>query len=145
MTFPENLVSLRNQNNMTQEQLADKLCVTRQSVSKWESGQSMPDVEKLIQLAELFRVTTDELLNGLKTKKDKVAPQTDIYVILTFIFLMIVWFSGLAMVICMSCFFKDFIGGIVDMGLDLMSYATWGFGAMLGLHLISKYITYRKS
>jgi transcriptional regulator with XRE-family HTH domain len=47
---------------MSQEELADRMGVSRQSVSKWESGQSMPEVEKLIQLSDLFHVSTDYLL-----------------------------------------------------------------------------------
>jgi len=53
---------LRKQNGMSQEELADRMGVSRQSVSKWESGQSMPEVEKLILLSDLFHVSTDYLL-----------------------------------------------------------------------------------
>lgn len=53
---------LRKQNGMSQEELAEKMGVSRQSVSKWESGQSVPEVEKLVQLSDLFHVSTDYLL-----------------------------------------------------------------------------------
>ena len=46
MHFPEKLLTLRKANNLTQEQLAEKLEVSRQSVSKWESGQASPELEK---------------------------------------------------------------------------------------------------
>ena len=53
---------LRIANGMTQEELAEKLHVVRQTVSKWEKGISLPDAEMLERLADLFGVTADELL-----------------------------------------------------------------------------------
>lgn len=54
--------ALRVQSNLSQEALADKLGVTRQSVSKWELGQALPDTEKIVQICHLFGVSTDWLL-----------------------------------------------------------------------------------
>lgn len=62
MTFGDKLAKLRKQKNLTQEQLADMLNVSRQSVSKWESDISYPETEKLISLAKLFDCSTDYLL-----------------------------------------------------------------------------------
>jgi transcriptional regulator with XRE-family HTH domain len=59
MTFSEKLTRLRRQQGMSQEQLADRMDVTRQSVSKWESGAAMPELGKLTALSELFRVSLD--------------------------------------------------------------------------------------
>jgi transcriptional regulator with XRE-family HTH domain len=56
------LYELRKKNNLSQEELAEKLGVSRQAVSKWESAQSIPDLEKILQLSRLFGVTTDYLL-----------------------------------------------------------------------------------
>lgn len=68
MDFSEKIAMLRRQKNWSQEELAEKLMVTRQAVSKWESAQSMPDLDKLVQLSELLRVNTDYLLkNGMDT------------------------------------------------------------------------------
>lgn len=64
MHFPEKLLTLRKANNLTQEQLAEKLEVSRQSVSKWESGQAVPELEKIITLSAIFDVTTDYLLKS---------------------------------------------------------------------------------
>jgi transcriptional regulator with XRE-family HTH domain len=64
MNFMENLRVLREKNNMTQEQLAERMEVSRQTVSKWESGTSMPEMEKLVQLTEMFGCTMDGLLKG---------------------------------------------------------------------------------
>ena len=64
MKFEENLQFLRKRADMTQEQLAEALEVTRQSVSKWESGAGFPEMEKLLRLSELFGVDLDTLLKG---------------------------------------------------------------------------------
>ncbi len=62
MKLADKIVFLRNKLNMSQEELADYLDVSRQSVSKWEIGQSDPRIDKIIQLCTLFGVTTDELI-----------------------------------------------------------------------------------
>ena len=62
MDFSERLLTLRKSLDLTQEQLAEKLNVSRQSVSKWESGQSVPELDKIVALSVIFGVTTDSLL-----------------------------------------------------------------------------------
>ena len=62
MTFSDKLIALRKKAGWSQEELAERLNVSRQSVSKWESAQSMPDIDKIVQLSSLFSVTTDYLL-----------------------------------------------------------------------------------
>lgn len=64
MTFRENLLHLRAANNMTQEQLAVCIGVSRQSVAKWESGKAYPEMDKLIKLAETFECTIDDLVRA---------------------------------------------------------------------------------
>lgn len=64
MSFGTNLQSLRRRNGMTQEGLADALGVSRQSVSKWESDGSFPEMEKLVQLCDLFGCPLDTLVRG---------------------------------------------------------------------------------
>ena len=61
--FDENLVRLRKINQMTQEDVAEAVGVSRQAVAKWESGESIPDLEKCKLLAELFGVSLDDLAN----------------------------------------------------------------------------------
>lgn len=61
--FKDNLIHFRKIKQLTQEDVADKLGVTRQSVAKWESGETVPDLEKCRLLAELFGVTLDDLAN----------------------------------------------------------------------------------
>ncbi len=64
MSFGENLQFLRKQKNITQEQLAEQLEVSRQSVSKWESSQSYPEMEKLLQICSMFHCNMDTLMQG---------------------------------------------------------------------------------
>ena len=64
MIFSEKLLTLRKAKGITQEQLAEKLDVTRQSISKWESGQSVPELEKIVALSTIFDVSTDYLLKS---------------------------------------------------------------------------------
>lgn len=64
MSFSEKLRSLRKERGLSQEQLAELLDVSRQSVSKWESGQTFPEIDKLIILSDVFKVTIDDLLKG---------------------------------------------------------------------------------
>ena len=59
----ENLYSLRKLNKLTQEEVAEKVGVSRQAVAKWENGDTLPDIEKCIQQAELYGVTIDSLVN----------------------------------------------------------------------------------
>lgn len=62
MIFADKLIRLRKKSGWSQEELAEKLNVSRQAVSKWESAQTVPELEKLLQLSALFGVTTDYLL-----------------------------------------------------------------------------------
>lgn len=61
--FSDNLINLRKIHHLTQEDVAEKVGVTRQSVAKWESGESVPDLDKCRMLADLFRVSLDDLAN----------------------------------------------------------------------------------
>lgn len=73
MIFAEKLTKLRKQQGWSQEELAAQLNVTRQSVSKWESMASIPDLDKIVKLSQIFGVTTDCLL---KEEEELPAPET---------------------------------------------------------------------
>lgn len=62
MKLEEKIVLLRKQKGWSQEELAEQLDVSRQAVSKWESGQATPDVDKILKLSQIFGVSTDMLL-----------------------------------------------------------------------------------
>jgi len=63
MNLADNLKKIRKDNNLSQEQLAEKLGVSRQAVSKWESGISYPEMDKVIQICNLFNLNINELIN----------------------------------------------------------------------------------
>ena len=76
MTLAEKILSLRTARGMSQDDLAEKLEVSRQSVSKWETGQSTPDLDKIIRLADLFGVSVDELVrDGERPQSQPPQPQ----------------------------------------------------------------------
>ena len=62
MKFNEKLIMLRKQHNLSQEQVAEKLGVARQTISKWELGETTPEMDKLIMISELYNITLDELM-----------------------------------------------------------------------------------
>ena len=64
MTMAERLQRLRKEHHFSQEQLAEKLQVSRQAVSKWENGQTAPDLNNIIAMSNLYEVTTDYILIG---------------------------------------------------------------------------------
>ncbi len=69
MDIGKKLFELRKAKNLSQEEVAEKLNVTRQTVSKWETNQSTPDFDKIVPLCELFEIGTEELLTGKKAEK----------------------------------------------------------------------------
>lgn len=73
MNIAENIKRLRKQHNLSQEQLAEKLNVSRQSVSKWESGLAYPEMDKVLQICKMFNVNIDDLFNQdiKEVNKDK--------------------------------------------------------------------------
>lgn len=62
MILADKIIALRKQKGWSQEQLAEQLDISRQSVSKWESGNSIPYLDKIVKLSKLFHVSTDYLL-----------------------------------------------------------------------------------
>ena len=69
MTFAEKLKSIRKQTGMSQEQLAEKLGVSRQAVTKWETDAGIPDIENIMAISALFDISIDELLSNERGKK----------------------------------------------------------------------------
>ena len=71
MNMADRIQYLRKTNGISQEELAGKVGVSRQAVSKWESEQSLPDLEKIITMSDYFGVTTDYILKGIEPVADK--------------------------------------------------------------------------
>lgn len=72
----ENIRNLRNSNNLTQRELAEKLHVTAQAVSRWENGEVEPSIGTITSMAEIFNVTTDEIIGSHAQKKEKDVSST---------------------------------------------------------------------
>ena len=81
MTLGEKILKLRSTAKMSQGDLAEKLNVSRQSISKWETNQSVPELDKLIQLSDLFQISMDELVRSddldRREKEDAVMPAAE--------------------------------------------------------------------
>lgn len=78
MIFADKLIQLRKKSGWSQEELAEQLNVTRQSVSKWEGAQAVPDLEKLLRLSELFGVSTDYLLKDSIEEPENFTPTEEV-------------------------------------------------------------------
>ena len=76
MDFAEKIIMLRKQKGWSQEELATQLDISRQSVSKWESRMSVPDLDKVIKLSKIFGVTTDYLLKDWEVSQPMLKEET---------------------------------------------------------------------
>ena len=74
MTLGQMIQALRREKGMLQDELADTLGVSRQSVSKWETDAAVPELDKLLRLADLFGVTLDELVRGERQIAQSLEP-----------------------------------------------------------------------
>lgn len=123
MTIGDRLLKLRKEKNISQEDLANELDVSRQTISKWETNQSMPDFDKIVPLCNYFGITTDELLTG---RKDIVeAKQDDVksnFARNVAIAVMLYILSLVAMIICAAQFDQPIIG--VSLFFTLIACAT---------------------
>lgn len=72
MNIGKRIYEIRQQQNITQEQLASDLAISRQAVSKWESGKAIPDIENLMYISNLYDVSLDELIKGDDKVGDKI-------------------------------------------------------------------------
>ena len=72
MTFGEKLKKLRNDNGMTQDQLAEKIFVTRTAISKWETNNGYPSIDSLKEISILFGISIDDLISDVDVENKKV-------------------------------------------------------------------------
>jgi AbrB family looped-hinge helix DNA binding protein len=72
MSFADNLIELRKLNNLSQEDLAEKIGVSRQTLSKYETGESLPDIEKCRLIADIFKVSVDGLISYDKNDSENM-------------------------------------------------------------------------
>lgn len=76
MNFKEKLYELRRLKGISQEEIGEKVNVSRQTISKWENGQTTPELEKLIELSKIFDIPIDELIgNDINNEKQDIPPK----------------------------------------------------------------------
>lgn len=80
MKMGDRIQSLRKTKGLSQEQLAEKIGVSRQAVSKWESEQSIPELDKVMMLSDFFDVTTDYLLKGIASEHPRASKKIDAHI-----------------------------------------------------------------
>ena len=78
MDLGKKIMTMRNEKNLSQEQLAEKLNVTRQTISNWENGKFYPDIDSLVNLSKFFNVSLDVLLSYVDKVLDYLKDSTDI-------------------------------------------------------------------
>lgn len=123
MNIAERIQYLRKQKGYSQEELADRMGVSRQAVSKWESGQSMPDLEKIIVMSNLFEVTTDYILKGIEpvsTTNKKTIKTLYTGFVLIFATVAGIWSFTANRFRFDECFFIVLAGGVVGLGIALI-------------------------
>lgn len=124
MSLGGTIYRLRTEKNMSQGDLADALDVSRQSVSKWENDSSIPDLDKLKKLSQLFDISLDELVNGEPRPEPEAQPQTIIYATPEKRHMPGHMIAGIILLICAAVVFVTFtiigfFGGEILLGLLL--------------------------
>ena len=125
--FSENLKRIRKENNLSQEQLADELGVSRQAISKWESAVAYPEMDKIIALCDKFNLNIDDLLHkdikevkGEEESKKKLNSSIDDF--LRFITNTINLFSNMNFKSKVKCLFEQLIIGLILFLLSMLTY-----------------------
>ena len=123
MNIANRIQQLRKQKGFSQEELADKVGVSRQAVSKWESEQSTPDLEKIIAMSELFEVTMDYILKGVEPASitnRKTIETLYLGFVLTFATIAGIWSFTANRFRVDECFMIVLAGGAVGFGVALV-------------------------
>jgi len=123
MNIADRIQNLRKSKGMSQEELADKIGVSRQSVSKWESEQSIPDMDKIIIMSDFFEVTTDYILKGIETEKQvsKTPVNANIFVIVSTVF------NFIGVIVSCAIWYEQqipmaIVSGLIFMAIGCMVY-----------------------
>ena len=123
MNIADRIQYLRKSKGLSQEELAEKVGVSRQAVSKWESEQSTPDIEKIIVMSEFFEVTTDYMLKGIEpVNMSKRKTIYSLYLGLAIIFATIagIWSFTANRFRTDECFFIVIAGAVVGCAIALI-------------------------
>ncbi len=123
MNIADRIQYLRKQKGYSQEELADKVGVSRQAVSKWECEQSIPDLEKIISMSDLFEVTTDYILKGtepVSTTNEKMSKNLYLGSVLISSTIAGIWSFTANRFNLHECFMIILAGGAVGVGIALI-------------------------
>ena len=143
--FAKHLQLLRKQTNLSQEEVAEHLHISRQAISKWEQGQSTPDIDTCIKLCELFKITPNHLLLGWDNTEQQ-SPKTKkshrvIHFIISSVFLMLVFVCGTIMLICNLYNGQIFEPNVHTMATLMVWGAPIAFVILLLIYLRKKHST----
>ena len=124
MNIADRIQNLRKSKGISQEELADKIGVSRQAVSKWESEQSIPEIEKVIIMSDFFEVTTDYILKGIETQKQVSEKTVDarIFVIVATVL------NFIGLIIASAVWYQEQVPMAVVIGLVFMALGCMVFG-----------------
>ena len=124
MKINEKIYSLRKEKGLSQEELASELNVSRQTVSKWETGESSPDFDKIVPLCELFGISTEELLRGKKVEGLEVVEGPNKKKALLVCVSIVLYFAAISFIVLGDEFLNLNDGLLVSIFLMLIALAT---------------------
>lgn len=124
MNIADRIQNLRKVKGISQEELADKMGVSRQAVSKWESEQSVPDIDKIIIMSEYFDVTTDYILKGIESPKqaDERTVNANVFVIAATVL------NFIGLIVATAVWYQEQIPIALVIGLVFMAFGCMVFG-----------------
>ena len=139
----KNLKNIRKKNDLTQDELAEKLSVTRQAVSNWENGKTEPDIETLTKIAQIFDISIDELVDGIpKGIKELWGKKSHLYIGIVFTVFYVI--SSLLMIILEKPL-HDYVNSTYDVFYSAFSVLVWKpltvFSAGIGISALISYIS----
>jgi len=124
MNIADRIQGLRKAKGISQEELADKIGVSRQAVSKWESEQSIPELEKVIIMSDYFEVTTDYILKGIESGKQAVGKALDA---LVFLFVATA-LNFIGLIVSFAIWYEEQVLMAIVAGFILMAVGCMDFG-----------------
>ncbi|MDT0656337.1 helix-turn-helix domain-containing protein [Staphylococcus chromogenes] len=122
MNLPSRLKELRKNNKMTQEEVAEKIHISRQTLSNWETGKNYPDLQNLLYLCELYNITLYELVeDDIELIKNKIT-KSNIYITAgLFLFGMVMLFLSIIIIIKFNVFIALIISSIAILTITITS------------------------
>jgi len=138
MNIADRIQHLRKLKGISQEELADKIGVSRQTISKWESEQSVPDINRVVIMSDFFEVTADYLLKGIEIQAEESVKKVRLN---AYIFLGIATalnFVGLLMAIGLWHAHQNLMSLIIGLILMILGCTTFGIGMIYSTEQVKK-------